>query len=106
MAQTKYEVIFCIVNSGYSDDVMDAAKRAGAKGGTIMHARGTAKKDAEIFFNIPIQPEKDVVMLLVSESIKDACLHEIYKSAGLATEGQGIAFSLGVSGVAGLKEFN
>ena len=104
MTQTKYELILCIVNSGFSDEVMDAAKRAGASGGTIMHARGTANKEAETFFNIPIQPEKDVVMLLVPSSIKDGVLHELYKSAGLATPGQGIAFSMEVSGVAGIKK--
>lgn len=103
MAAIKYELILCIVNSGYSDEVMDAAKRAGARGGTIINARGTANKEAEIFFNIPIQPEKDVVMLLVNSKIKNDVLHELYKSAGLATPGQGIAFSMEVSGVAGIK---
>ncbi|MBR5818339.1 MAG: P-II family nitrogen regulator [Clostridia bacterium] len=101
---SKHEVILCIVNEGYSDDVMDAAKRAGARGGTILHGRGTANKESEQFFNIPITPEKDMVMLLVSSKIKDGVLHEIYKSAGLATPGQGIAFAIEVSGVAGVKE--
>jgi nitrogen regulatory protein PII len=103
MAQIKYELILCIVNSGYADEVMDAAKRAGARGGTIINARGTANKDSEIFFNIPIQPEKDVVMLLVNAKIKNDVLHELYKSIGLATPGQGIAFSMEVSGVAGIS---
>ncbi len=100
---TKYELIICIVNSGYSDEVMDAAKRAGARGGTIINGKGTANKEAEIFFNIPIQPEKDIVMLLVNSKIKNDVLHELYKSAGLATPGQGIAFSMEVSAVAGIK---
>lgn len=39
-----YEVIFCIVNAGYSELVMDAAKEVGARGGTVMHAKGTANK--------------------------------------------------------------
>ena len=54
----KHEVILCIVNNGFSEAVMDAARAAGAQGGTVIHARGTANKEAEQFFNISIQPEK------------------------------------------------
>lgn len=98
-----YEAIFCIVNAGYSELVMDAAKEVGARGGTVIHARGTANKEAEQYFKITIQPEKDIVMILVPLSIKDAVLHAIYKSAGLKTEGQGIAFSIHVDDVVGLS---
>ena len=55
-----HEVIFCLVNTGFSDAVMDAARDAGARGGTVIHARGTANKEAEKFFNISIQPEKEL----------------------------------------------
>ena len=87
-----YEVIICIVNAGYSELVMDAAKEVGARGGTVIHAKGTANKEAEQFFKITIQPDKEMVMILVPENIKDDVLHALYKSAGLKTEGQGIAF--------------
>ena len=50
----KHEVILCIVNNGFSEAVMDAARAAGAQGGTVIHARGTANKEAEQFFNISI----------------------------------------------------
>ena len=52
-----HEVIFCIVNAGFSDAVMDAAREFGAKGGTVLHARGTANPEAEKLFNITVQPE-------------------------------------------------
>lgn len=98
-----YEVIVCIVNAGYSELVMDAAKEVGARGGTVIHAKGTANKEAEQFFKITIQPDKEMVMILVPEDIKDNVLHAIYKSAGLKSEGQGIAFSMGVSNVVGIS---
>lgn len=98
-----YELIVCIVNAGYSELVMDAAKEVGARGGTVIHAKGTANKEAEQFFKITIQPDKEMVMILVPEDIKDSVLHAIYKSAGLKSEGQGIAFSMGVSNVVGLS---
>ena len=100
-----HEVIFCIVNAGFSEAVMDAAREVGARGGTVLHASGTANTDAEKIFGITIQPEKDVVMILVSSEIRDKVLHALYESAGLKTEGQGIAFALPVQDVVGLTTF-
>ena len=102
MSASKHEMIMCIVNAGFSETVMEAAKSAGARGGTILNGRGTANKEAESFFHIAIQPEKEVVMILVSAEIKDAVLHALYQKAGLDTMGQGIAFSLPVDDVVGL----
>lgn len=102
MSASKHEMIMCIVNAGFSETVMEAAKSAGARGGTILNGRGTANKEAESFFHIAIQPEKEVVMILVDKEIKDAVLHALYQKAGLDTMGQGIAFSLPVDEVVGL----
>ena len=97
-----HEAIFCIVNAGFSDAVMDAAKEFGARGGTVIRARGTANAEAEKLFNIAIQPEKEIVMILVDQSIKNDILHALYRAVGLKTPGQGIAFSLPVDQVVGL----
>lgn len=99
----KYELIFCIVNSGYAGLVMEAAKTAGAGGGTVIHGHGTANKEAETYFHITVEPDKDAVMILVPEEIKDEVLHAVYRGAGLSTEGHGIAFSMPVSDVVGLR---
>lgn len=103
MNDTKYELVLCIVNAGFSEIVMDAAKEVGARGGTVIHARGTANREAEQFFNITIQPDKEIVMILVPSEIKDAVLHALYQGAGLKTAGQGIAFSMPVDEVVGLS---
>ena len=103
MANSKFEMILCIVNAGFSEMVMDAAKEVGARGGTVIHARGTANQEAEQFFHITIQPDKEMVMILVPAEIKDNVLHAIYRSAGLKSEGQGIAFSLPVDDVVGIS---
>ncbi len=104
MKKNSHEVIFCIVNTGYSDTAMDAAKEYGARGGTVIHARGTASTEAEKLFNITIQPEKEIVMIIVKKEIKDDILHALYKAVGLNTPGQGIAFSMPVDKVVGLTE--
>ena len=98
-----HEVIVCIVNTGFSEAVMDAAKEYGARGGTVLFARGTAPKEAETFFKIAVQPEKEMVMILVPKEIRDDILHALYKSVGLNTRGQGIAFSMPVDSVVGLS---
>ncbi len=104
MNNYKYEVIMCIVNSGFSDAVMDAAREFGAKGGTVIRARGTANAEAEKLYGIAIQPEKEIVMILVDATIKADILHALYKAVGLKTPGQGIAFSMPVDDVVGLAE--
>lgn len=98
----EHEVIFCVVNAGFADTVMDAAKEFGARGGTVIHARGTANNLAEKKFEIPVQPEKEIVMILVPTAIKDDVLHGLYRAVGLKTAGQGIAFSLPVDAAVGL----
>lgn len=103
MNKYKHEVICCIVNTGFSDDVMDAAREFGARGGTVIRARGTANLEAERLFNIAIQPEKELVLILVESKIKDDILHALYKAVGLKTPGQGIAFSMPVESVVGLS---
>ena len=94
---SKYELVVCIINAGYSETVMAAARAAGARGGTIVRARGSANPEAEEFFNISIQPDKEVVLILVRSDIKDEVLKSVYKNCGLSTEGLGIVFSLPVS---------
>ena len=91
--QFNHEVIFCIVNAGFSDAVMDAAREFGAKGGTVLHARGTANPEAEKLFNITVQPEKE-----------DPILKNLYQKVGLKTPGYGIAFSMPVTDVVGITD--
>lgn len=99
-----YEVILCIINAGFSEVVMDIAKKLGAGGGTVIHGRGTASKEAEKIFNITIQPEKEIVMILVKKEIKDSILKGLYDTIGLDTNAQGIAFTLPVDDVIGISE--
>ena len=97
MAEKKFELVVCIVNAGYSENVMKAARSAGARGGSIVRGRGSANPESEEFFGVTIRPDKEIVLVLVTADIKDAVLKTIYKNAGLSTEGAGIVFSLPVS---------
>lgn len=100
--KNQFEMVFAIVNSGYTDDVMEAVRACGATGGTILNARGTANTEVEKFFGISISSEKEIVMIIISKDIKDAVLHAIYQKVGLGTLGQGIAFTVPVDDVVGI----
>ena len=100
MAETErkntHELITVIVNKGYADDAMAAARRAGAGGGTVINARGTAKEDDEKFFGMHIVPEKEMLMIVVPAEKKEAVLESIRTLPCLSQPGSGIAFCAGV----------
>ena len=101
---SEYVVIFTVVNEGFSDSVMSAARAAGARGGTVVSARGTANEEAKALFDIEVSGEKEIVIILVKNELKDGILMAINKEVGLNKPGQGIVFSMPVDSVVGLGE--
>ena len=101
-----HKCILAIVNNGFSEAAMDAAKACGARGGTVLHGRGTISKEAEKFFNISIQPEKEIVMILALVELIDNILKGLYNAIGTSTPAQGIAFALPVDEVVGIENDN
>ena len=99
----QYEMIYTIVEQGYSDIVMQAAKENGARGGTVYLANGTGGKEYEKFYGIEISPEKEVIIIIVENKIKDKIMKAIYEVAGLETKGAGICFSISLDDVYGLN---
>lgn len=99
--EKKGELIVVIINKGYSDLAIEAARKAGARGGTILNARGTGNKNMEELFGVAIQPEKEIILIVVDKSIKEDCLNSIYEACGLDTKGHGIAFAMEVDNMIG-----
>ncbi len=106
MNNFEHQLVVCIVNEGFSDAVMDAAREVGARGGTVISARGTANQEAQKLFDITVDPQKEMVMIVVPTEIRDDILHALYKEVGLNTPGQGIAFALPVDNVIGIAGVN
>lgn len=104
MKTNNHEVIFAIVNSGFAEEVMDLAREEGARGGTILNARGVAREEAAAFFGITLHAEKEILMMVVERDIRDRILNVIYKEMGMSKKAKGIAFSLPISDVAGLVQ--
>lgn len=104
MTTNHHEVIFAIVNSGYAEEAMNVARENGARGGTILNARGVAREQEAAFFGITLHAEKEILMLVVEKDVRDHILNALYKQMGMNKKAQGIAFSLPVSDVAGLVQ--
>lgn len=102
MTTNNHEVIFAIVNSGYAEEAMEVAKANGARGGTIINARGVAKEEAAAFFGIAFHADKEILMIVVEKDVRNDVLNALYKEMGMDKKSRGIVFSLPVSDVAGL----
>ncbi len=99
----RYEVILAIANEGCTDLVMDAARAAGARGGTVLHGKGTGAKNEENFFKVNIATEKEMIVIVASAEQKAEIMASILREAGPGTEAGTIVFSLPVTAVAGFN---
>ena len=99
----EYELIVVVINAGYADTVMDAAREAGAGGGTVLHAKGTGSMRGEKFYNMRFADEKDMVYIVAHKSEKAAVMKAVSRKAGPDSEARGICFSLPISAVMGLR---
>ena len=90
--EKNYQMINIIVNKGYAEDAMAAARKAGAGGGTIIGARGTAKEGDAAFFGMKIVPEKEMLMILVPAEKKNDIVSAITELPCFAEAGSGIIF--------------
>lgn len=92
----KHSLIMIAVNQGYTDEVMQTARQAGATGGTIIKARLAADEAAEQFQGFNLQSEKEIIAILAPDSIKAQVMNSVNQSYGMKTEAQGVVFSLPV----------
>lgn len=99
-----YEAIFVIVDKGLSGDVIDSAQAAGSKGGTVIHARGSGIHEKAKLFDIEIEPEKDIVLILSKVTQAEKIVNSIKKSLNICKPGAGIIFVLDVNKTLGLYE--
>lgn len=101
--QEKYDLIVTVVNKGMSGVVVDATKRAGAEGGTILYGRGTGIHEQAKLFSIQIEPEKELVLTLITRDKTSRVLEAISAEADLNKPNKGIAFVLPVDRTVGIN---
>lgn len=103
LKDTIYELLVVIANEGYSEMIMDAARKANAPGGTIIHAKGTGTEKAQKFLGFSIAVEKEMIFMVTRREGKNAIMKSIMDAAGLESEARAIVFSLPVTDTAGMR---
>jgi len=104
--EMQYEAIFTIVDKGLSDDVMEAAQSAGATGGTVIHGRGAGSHDTAKLFNIEIEPEKDIILILAESEKTAPIVNAIKERMDIEEPGKGVIFVVDVNRTYGLYKGN
>ena len=103
-ASVSHRAVFVIVGKGEAEDIMDIAERAGARGGTLIHGRGAGIHEHEMLFNMQVEPEKDILMIISPAEDAMRIVEAIRREVGIDEPGRGMMFVLDVSRVLGMGE--
>lgn len=98
-----HDVIYVVLNRGYTEEVMDAARAVGAVGGTVLHAKGCGLEGAAKFFGVTIQPEKEMIMIVAKKEKVSLVMQEIADKTGPGTDASAVSFSIPVTNVMGVS---
>ena len=101
LKDTRYELLLVIANQGHTGTIMDAARAAGAGGGTVIHAKGTGMEGAAQFLGVELVNEKELVLIVARTPEKNRIMKAIMDGAG--PKAGAIVFSLPVTDTAGLR---
>ncbi len=100
--ESMFKKLTVVVNRGMAEDVMDIARKSGVKGGTIMHGRGTGSEVTAKLFGMEIEPEKELVVMLMPTDLIDKVVNDLFKELQLDIPGNGILFVEPIVDVRGL----
>ncbi len=103
MSEQKFALITAIVNQGYSEDVMNAARGAGARGGTVIHSRRIADEKTMASMGLGLQEEREMILIAADEEQKLQIMQAIGEQCGVHSEAKGIVLSLPIDNAVGLK---
>lgn len=103
LKDTKFELLVIIANQGYTELIMDAARKMQAGGGTVIHAKGTGMQSADKFLGVTLAAEKEIIFIVVKKEQKNAIMKSVMEDAGLDSKAKSIIFSLPVTETAGMR---
>ena len=98
-----HDLIMIVLNRGYCEDVMDAAREVGAMGGTVMHARGCGSASVEKFFGMVIAPEKELIWMVTTKALSPDIMAAVSEKTGPETDAGAVSFSISVNDVHGIN---
>ena len=104
MSESNYTMIAAIVNPGFSENVMNAARGAGAGGGSVLHSRRISDEKNISFWGLSVQEEKEIVLIVAKGDSKLPIMQAIGKECGIQTDAGGMVLSLPIESVIGLDD--
>ena len=96
------KAIYVVVNAGFTDEIMDIVRSAGASGGTVVHARGEGSHHRS-FLGITLDYEQEIIISIVEKSVAEKIMHEVKEKAGMKTDIRGVCYMMPVERVIGLR---
>ena len=97
-----YHLLITVVVEGYAEKVMSVAKKNGANGGTLIKGREVGTKGGFKFFNVEVEPEKDILLIVCKEEDKNKIMSGILEKYGANTEAKGLCITLPIDNVVGI----
>ena len=98
-----YKLVMTVVKRGFESDVLEAAKKVGHYGATVMQAKGVSKIQRK-FFGFSIDPETTVVLMIAKDEIVLDLIKNIYSVVDFKSDARGMVFAMPISLVAGLND--
>jgi nitrogen regulatory protein PII len=98
------DAIITIVEKGYAIDVIDAAQSAGARGATVIQGRGSGVNETQKLFNMEIEPEKEIILILSANKNTVSITNAIREKVEIDKPGKGLMFVQSVKQTYGLLE--
>ncbi len=102
--KSQYHLLITIAIEGYADKIMDVAKKNGANGGTLIKGRGLGEKNSFKFFNMVVEPEKDILLIVCQDETKNNIMGAILDKWGANTEAKAVCISLPINNTVGIDE--
>ncbi len=102
--KNEYHLLITIAIEGYADKIMDVAKKSGANGGTLIKGRGIGEKNSFKFFNMTVEPEKDILLIVCKDEDKNSIMEAILEKCGANTEAKAVCISLPINNTIGIDE--
>lgn len=90
---TDVVLITCIVQRGKAEDVIQAARQAGAQGATVFYAHGSGVRQRHLgVLAITVSAEKEVIYIVAASDQADRIFAKIHHAAHLDTPGMGMMY--------------
>lgn len=102
--ESQFSLVVTIVKKGWGDKVVNASRKAGAKGGTIIYGRGTGVHENKSLLGLLIGPEKEIVLTIVEADMADPIIDAIKSSIGINEPGCGIGFVVPLTSIFGTAQ--